>query len=325
MAKVFITTRMFPEAVEELRREGHEVVVHEGDRLLPAELAARVADVDALICPLSDRVDEGLLARAPRLRVVANLGVGVDNVDLEAATRRGVLVTNTPEVLTETTADLAWALLMAAARRIVEADRDLRAHGFPGWTFLPPHMGVDVYGATLGVVGLGRIGQAVARRAKGFGMRILYHSRTQKPKANELGAHYVPLDELLGESDFVVLCVPLTPKTQHLIGERELSLMKKDAILVNISRGPVVEEEALVLALKDGRIRGAALDVFEREPLVHPELLAMKNVVLTPHIGSATSSTRRKMAELAAQAVIDVLAGRKPQNLVNPNIWPGNG
>lgn len=325
MAKVFITTRMFPEAVEELRREGHEVVVHEGDRLLPAELAARVADVDALICPLSDQVDEGLLARAPRLRVVANLGVGVDNVDLEAATRRGVLVTNTPEVLTETTADLAWALLMAAARRIVEADRDLRAHGFPGWIFLPPHMGVDVYGATLGVVGLGRIGQAVARRAKGFGMRILYHSRTQKPKANELGAHYVPLDELLGESDFVVLCVPLTPKTQHLIGERELSLMKKDAILVNISRGPVVEEEALVLALKDGRIRGAALDVFEREPLVHPELLAMKNVVLTPHIGSATSSTRRKMAELAAQAVIDVLAGRKPQNLVNPNIWPGNG
>lgn len=325
MAKVFITTRMFPEAVEELRREGHEVVVHEGDRLLPVELAARVADVDALICPLSDRVDEGLLARAPRLRVVANLGVGVDNVDLEAATRRGVLVTNTPEVLTETTADLAWALLMAAARRIVEADRDLRAHGFPGWTFLPPHMGVDVYGATLGVVGLGRIGQAVARRAKGFGMRILYHSRTQKPKANELRAHYVPLDELLGESDFVVLCVPLTPKTQHLIGERELSLMKKDAILVNISRGPVVEEEALVLALKEGRIRGAALDVFEREPLVHPELLAMKNVVLTPHIGSATSSTRRKMAELAARAVIDVLAGRKPQNLVNPNIWPGNG
>jgi glyoxylate reductase len=156
-------------------------------------------------------------------------------------------------------------------------------------------------------------------------MRILYHSRTRKPEAQELGAHYAPLGELLRESDFVVLCVPLTPKTYHLIGEQELSLMKKDAILVNISRGPVVEEEALVLALKEGKIRGAGLDVFEREPQIHPELVAMRNVVLTPHIGSATSATRRKMVELAAQAVIDVLADRKPQNLTNPDAWPGTG
>lgn len=312
MARIVIATEMFPEVVARLRGAGHEVEVHDGPP--PPEL---LAPAEALICPLSLPVRAELLSQAPRLRVVANLGVGVDNIDLEAAAARGIVVTNTPDVLTEATADLGWALLLAVARRIVEADRDLRAHGFPGWTFLPPHLGVDVYGRTLGVVGFGRIGQAVARRGRGFGMELLYFSRSRKPGAEaELGAKFVSLDELLSRSDFVVLCVPLTAATRRLIGAQELALMKPDAILVNIARGPVVDEGALVEALRRGRIRGAGLDVFEEEPKVHPGLLSLQNVVLTPHIGSATACTRRRMADLAADAVLDVLAGRTPPNVV---------
>lgn len=314
MAKILIATAMFPEVVERLERAGHGVEVHE--RGLPPEA---LAQAEALIVPLSLEVGADLLTRAPQLRVVANLGVGVDNIDLRAAAARGVAVTNTPDVLTEATADLGWALLLAVARRIVEADRDLRTHGFPGWTFLPPHLGLDVYGKTLGVVGFGRIGQAVARRGRGFGMDILYASRSPKPEAEKaLPARRVPLDELLAESDFVVLCVPLTPETRHLIGERELRIMKREAILVNIARGPVVDEGALVRALREGWIRGAGLDVFEEEPKVHPGLLDLPNVVLTPHIGSGTEETRRRMADLAADAVLAVLSGRVPPNLVPP-------
>lgn len=321
MAKVVITTSMFPEAVERLRAAGHAVAVHDGP-LAPD--ARRSLAADALMCPLSDRVDAELVEAAPTLRVVANLGVGVDNIDLAAATAHGVLVTNTPDVLTEATADLGWALLLAAARRIVEADQDLRRHGFPGWTFIPPHLGVDVYGRTLGVVGFGRIGQAMARRAKGFAMEVLCFSRTRRPEAEgALGVRHASLDELLRESDFVVLCVPLTRETHHLIGERGLALMKSTAILVNIARGPVVDEGALVRALNAGRLRAAGLDVFEEEPRVHPDLIGMPNVVLTPHIGSATEATRRKMAELAVDGVLDVLAGRRPKHLVNPEAWPG--
>ncbi len=312
MATIVIATAMFPEVVERLERAGHGVEVREGG--LPPEA---LAQVEALIVPLSLKVGADLLGQAPKLRVVANLGVGVDNIDLRAAAERGVAVANTPEVLTEATADLGWALLLAVARRIVEADRDLRAHGFPGWTFLPPHLGVDVHGKALGVVGFGRIGQAVARRGRGFGMDILYASRSPKPEAERaLSARRVPLDELLAETDFVVLCVPLTSETRHLIGERELRLMKREAILVNIARGPVVDEGALVRALREGWIRGAGLDVFEEEPQVHPGLLDLPNVVLTPHIGSATEATRRRMADLAADAVLAVLSGRTPPNLV---------
>ena len=312
MAKIVIATAMFPEVVERLRAAGHRVEVH-GTDVPPQTLAG----AEVLIVPLSLRVGAELLAQAPGLRVVANLGVGVDNIDLRAAATRGVAVANTPDVLTEATADLGWALLLAVARRIVEADRDLRAHGFPGWTFLPPHLGVDVHGKALGVVGFGRIGQAVARRGRGFGMDILYASRSPKPEAERaLSARRVPLDELLAETDFVVLCVPLTSETRHLIGERELRLMKREAILVNIARGPVVDEAALVQGLREGRIRGAGLDVFEEEPQVHPGLLDLPNVVLTPHIGSATEETRRRMADLAADAVLAVLSGRTPPNLV---------
>jgi len=323
MAKVAVTTEFFPEEIERLRTFGHSVSVHHGPPLDKEGLIAFACDAEALIVLLANRVDEEVLSALPRLRIVANLGVGVDNIDVSAATRRGVLVTNTPGVLTEATADLAWALLLAAARRIVEADQDLRREGFPGWTFLPKHMGVDVYGRTIGIVGFGRIGQAVARRAKGFGMTILYHSRTRKPQAEEeLGARFVPLSELLRESDFVVLCVPLTQETHHLIGKNELPLMKKEAILVNVARGPVVDEEALVWALKEGKILGAGLDVFEREPEVHPELLTLKNVVLTPHIGSATWATRRRMAALAVDNVLAALRGERPPTLVNPEAWP---
>ncbi len=322
MGKVVITTRFFAEEVARLEKAGHEVRVHEGQPLGKPELLAFARDAEALIVPLADRIDGEVLQGLPKLRVVANLGVGVDNIDLEAATRRKILVTNTPDVLTEATADLAWALLLATARRIVEADEDLRREGFPGWTFLPKHLGVDVYGKTLGIVGFGRIGQAVARRGCGFGMTILYHARTQKPEAEKaLGARYVPLHELLRESDFVVLCVPLTSETRYLIGARELSLMKPEAILVNVARGPVVDEEALVRALKAGQIRGVGLDVFEDEPKVHPELLGLRNAVLTPHIGSATWATRRSMAALAVDNVLAALAGRRPPTLVNLETW----
>ncbi|MBC7222505.1 D-glycerate dehydrogenase [Candidatus Bipolaricaulota bacterium] len=324
MAKVAITTKFFSEETERLREAGHEVLVHEGPRLGKAELLAFAKDAEALIISLADRIDEEVLEGLPKLRIVANLGVGVDNIDIAAATRRKVLVTNTPDVLTEATADLAWALLLAVARRIVEADQDLRREGFPGWTFLPKHLGVDVYGKTIGIVGFGRIGQAVARRARGFSMSIFYYSRTRKPKAEkDLGARFAPLPDLLRESDFVVLCLPLTPETHHLIGERELSLMKREAILVNVARGPVVDEEALVRALKEGQILGAGLDVFEKEPEVHPELLGLWNVVLTPHIGSATWQTRRKMAALAVDNVLAFLRGEQPPTLVNPEAWPG--
>ena len=323
MGKVAITTKLFPEEVERLRKAGHTVVVQEGGPLGKSELIAFAQDAEALIVLLSNRIDAEVFSSLPKLKIVANLGVGVDNIDVSAATRHGVLVTNTPDVLTEATADLAWALLLAVARRIVEADQDLRREGFPGWTFLPKHMGVDVCGRTIGIVGFGRIGQALAKRAKGFGMTILYYARTRKPKVEEeLGARFVPLPELLRESDFVVLCVPLTPETRHLIGKNELSLMKREAILVNVARGPVVDEEALVWALKEGKILGAGLDVFEREPEVHPELLTLRNVVLTPHIGSATWATRRRMAALAVDNVLAALRGERPPTLVNPEAWP---
>lgn len=322
MAKIAITTKFFLEEVERLTKAGHEVAVHEGAPLKKDELIAFAEEAEALIIPLSDRIDLEVLQNLPKLRIVANLGVGVDNIDIAAATKRKVLVTNTPDVLTETTADLAWALLLAVARRIVEADQDLRREGFPGWTFIPKHLGVDVHGKTLGIVGFGRIGQAVARRAQGFGMRILYFSRSRKPETEEaLGANFAPLEKLLQESDFVVLCVPLTPETRHLLGARELSLMKREAILVNVARGPVVDEEALVQALRERRLLGAGLDVFEREPEVHPELLTLRNVVLTPHIGSATWATRRKMAALTVDNVLSALQGKRPPTLVNPEAW----
>jgi glyoxylate reductase len=250
------------------------------------------------------------------LKVIANMAVGYDNVDLEAAKERDIVVTNTPEVLTETTADTAFMLLLAAARRLGEAERLLRSGGWDAWG--PKQLlGPDVWGKKLGLVGLGRIGQAVARRSSGFGMEVLYYDQYRNESAEEeLGARYLELDDLLRESDFVSIHTPLTPETRHLIGERELGLMQPTAVLVNASRGPVVDEGALADALENERIFAAGLDVYEEEPKVHPKLLELENVVLAPHIGSASIETRDKMAELAAENIRAVLSGEEPKTPV---------
>ncbi len=283
------------------------------------ELVRRAASSDALLTMLTDPIDAAVLDAGKRLRIVATMAVGYDNIDVAAATERGILVTNTPGVLTETTADLTFALLLAAARRIVEGDRLTRSGGWRSWhpSFL---LGHDVYGATLGIVGLGQIGLAVARRARGFGMRILYHSRTRHPQAEaDLGLEFVPLDRLLAESDFVTLHVYLSPQTRHLIGERELALMKPTAILVNAARGQVVDQRALYEALKQRRIMAAALDVAAVEPIPPDDpLLTLDNVVVTPHIGSASVATRGRMAEMAVDSILTVFRGGMPVHCLNP-------
>lgn len=319
-ARVFVTRRLPAAGLAPLREAGLAVEVHDSDEAIARdELLRRSAGVSALITLVSERVDDELLdAAGPGLRVVANYAVGYDNVDVAACARRGVAVTNTPDVLTDATADLAVALLLAAARRLVEGDALVRAGRWTGWQ--PGQLlGVPVAGATLGLVGMGRIGAAVARRARGFGMRVLYHNRRRDASAEEaLGAVYRPLEDLLRESDAVSLHVPLTPATRHLIGARELALMKPTAVLVNTARGPVVDEAALAAALRAGRPFAAGLDVYEREPAVEADLLTLPNVVLAPHLGSATTRARTDMALLCARAVVDVLAGRTPANLVTP-------
>lgn len=281
-------------------------------------LLREVAQADGLLALLTDRVDAELLDAAPKLRIVANMAVGYDNVDLPALTARHVLLTNTPGVLTETTADLAWALLMAAARRIVEAQQLVIAGGWKTWS--PMFMtGQDIHGATLGVVGAGRIGSAVLRRASGFGMQLRYHNRRPAPDLEaETGAEYRALDDLLREADFVVVLVPLSSETRGMFGAREFALMKETAVFVNVSRGPVVQEQALYTALKAGRPWAAGLDVFEREPIGadHP-LLSLPNVVAVPHIGSASVATRTRMATTAAHNLAEFLSGRPAPNPVN--------
>jgi glyoxylate reductase len=318
--KVFVTRPLPLAAIEHIATRC-DVTVHPVDSPLQAgQLAEACRDADGLVAS-GARVNEEVLAGAPRLRVVANVGVGYDNIDVAACTRRRIAVTNTPEVLTDTTADLAFALLMAVARRVVEADRYVRDGHWHRWqwTLL---WGGDVYGKTLGVWGFGRIGQAMARRGRGFSMQVLYHSRRRAAEAleSELGARFVERETLLRESDFLSLHVPLTPETHHLIGASELALMKPTAYLINTSRGKVVEEEALVQALGEKKIAGAGLDVFEHEPHVHPELITLPNVVLAPHVGSATRETRLKMAMLAAENLLAALDGRRPPNLVNPEV-----
>jgi len=322
--KVFIT-RAIPENGIEMLREHFEAEVWPEEREIPREvLLEKVRDVDALVTMLSERIDGEVFDNAPRLRIVANYAVGYDNVDVEEATRRGIYVTNTPDVLTNATADFAWTLLLATARRLIEADSFTRSGEWrrKGIAWHPlMFLGHDVYGKTIGIIGFGRIGQAVARRAKGFGMRILYNSRSRKPEAEEeLKAEFKPLEELLKESDFVVLAVPLTKETYHMIGERELKLMKPTAILVNIARGKVVDTEALIKALKEGWIAGAGLDVFEEEPYYNEELFSLKNVVLAPHIGSATFGAREGMAELVARNLIAFKNGEVPPTLVNKEV-----
>ena len=313
-----LVTRDLPgDAISRLRERYHVDLPTPDEEISHGRLVEHLVDKQGLLCLLTDRIDAEVLANAPLLKVISVCAVGYNSVDVKEATRRGILVTNTPGVLSETTADLAWALLLAAARRIPEGDRMVRSGRFVGWS---PSLllGHDIHGKTLGIVGMGDIGTAVARRAAGFGMRILYHNRNPSPLAAEVGAEMVTLDHLLCNSDFVSLHVPLSQSTRHLIGKRELDMMKPTAILINVSRGEVIDEAALVEALKKGRIASAGLDVFENEPKIAEGLAELENVVLTPHIGSASVETRERMAQMAVRNLIDALDGRRPQHLVNP-------
>ncbi|MPW39792.1 D-glycerate dehydrogenase [Thermococcus sp. 101 C5] len=322
--KVFIT-RQIPENGIKMIEEFYEIELWEDPKAPPREvLLEKVREVDALVTLVTDKVDEELLENAPRLRIIAQYAVGYDNIDIEGATKRGIYVTNTPGVLTDATADLAFALLLSVARRIVEADAFVRSGEWKksevGWHPLM-FLGYGLKGKTLGIVGFGRIGQAMAKRARGFGMRIIYYSRTRKPEAEkEIDAEYVDFETLLKESDFISLHVPLTKETYHLIGEKELKLMKPNAILINTSRGAVVDTNALIKALKEGWIAGAGLDVFEEEPYYNEELFKLKNVVLAPHIGSATHEAREGMAELVAKNLIAFAKGEIPPNIVNKEV-----
>ncbi len=316
--------RRIQEAPLALLREHAEVMVNPEDRpMTPEEFRTHLPGKVALLAAGSDRVTAQVLEAGRDLKIVANNAVGYNNIDVAAATRLKIAATNTPEVLTDTTADLAFALMLAAARRMGEAERFVRAGK---WVGFHPNLllGGDVHGKTLGIVGLGRIGSAFAKRAMGFNMEILYNDirKIEPGLVDMLRAKFLPLQELLAKADFVTLHVPLTAETTHLIGREELRRMKKTAFLINASRGPVVDEKALVEALQAGIIAGAGLDVFEKEPQVTPELLKMENVVLVPHIGSATLATREKMAFVAVRNILAVLRGEVPPNILNPEIYP---
>ncbi|HEY3670211.1 MAG TPA: D-glycerate dehydrogenase [Acidimicrobiia bacterium] len=314
MSRVLVTRELPVGGLDPLVAAGHDLVQREGDEPYTSdELVGLAGEVDAIVCILTDRIDAAVLhAGAPRLQVVANVAVGYDNIDVATATELGIAVCNTPGVLDETTADLAFLLILAACRRATDAEADLRAGRWTGF-HIGDFLGVDVHGATLGVVGYGRIGRAVARRAAGFGMEVLHHTRTDTGITGWVG----DLDELLPRCDVVSLHVPLHDATRGLIDARRLARMKPSAVLVNTARGPVVDEEALAVALEDGSIFAAGIDVYEREPAVHPRLLAAPHAVLLPHIGSATEATRRRMAQLASEGIVAVLRGDRPPNLVS--------
>jgi glyoxylate reductase len=320
--RVFVTRRIPKEGLDLLKMK-YEVDVW-ADEYPPSteEIVKRSSECSGIITLLSDKINGDILDRLPNLRVIAQYAVGYDNIDIKEATRRGIVVTNTPGVLTETTADLAWALIMATSRRVVEADRFVRQKKWNvawGPQFL---LGTDIYGSTLGIVGMGRIGQAVARRASGFDMKLLYFSRTRNETfEQESGADYVDLKTLLREADIVTLHVPLTAETTHIIGKDELESMKEDSVLVNTSRGQVVDEDALYDALKDGKIGSAGLDVFREEPIPKESpLLGLDNVVVAPHIGSASRKTRATMARMCAENLIASIEGERPPNIVNPEV-----
>ena len=319
--RVLVTRHVYPAAIAILQEHCIVDYVDSYDVLDEARLLKKLQHAHGVVCQLTDPMNAGVIAAAPHLRVIAQVAVGVDNIDLPAATARKIVVTNTPGVLTEATADLTWALLLATARGLPAAERFLRAGEWQRWN-VDLLCGSDVHGRTLGLVGFGGIGQAVARRARGFSMRLLYTSRHKAPSEveQELQAKQVPLDLLLQQSDFVSLHVPLSTETRHLIGVEQLCRMKRSAFLINTSRGPVVDEAALVAALEEGLLAGAGLDVYENEPQVHPGLLELPNVVLLPHVGSAVTSVRTLMCTLAARNCVAVLTGERPPNPVNPEV-----
>lgn len=321
--RVYVARRL-PDRAMTLLREQTDVTVWGTDEVPPPRsvLLRETAPCDGLLSLLTDKIDGALLDACPRVKVVSNYAVGFDNVDVEAATARGVVVTNTPGVLTETTADFAFTLLMAAARRVVEADRYTREGKWQSWMPML-FLGQDIHHATLGLVGLGRIGAAMAKRAGGFDMHVLYHDVVRREDLERsLGIEYTTLDDLLRRADFVSVHTPLTAQTRHLIGAEQLKMMKGTAVLINSARGPIVDQEALVDALRSGTIAAAGLDVFEAEPIPagHP-LLSLPNVVVVPHIASASVETRTKMALMAAENLLAVLSGRRPPNFVNPEVW----
>ncbi len=317
---VVVTRRIYPFLIDELKA-AYTLLDNQDDHTLAGEeLVLRLARADGALLAAGERIDDALLTACPRLKVVANIAVGYNNLDLAACTKHGVVATNTPDVLTESTADHAWALLLAAARRVGEAERWLRAGQWKRWTF-DMFPGADIHGKTLGIAGMGRIGRAIARRAAGFSMRVIYHNRQRLPQAQEGGAAWVSKEELLREADHLLIVVPYSPATQHLIGAAELARLKPTAVLVNISRGGVVDDAALIRALRDGRLAAAGLDVYEGEPALKPGFLELENVVLTPHIASSTAATREAMARLAMRNLGDALAGRRPPSLLNPDVW----
>ncbi|AUN96441.1 D-glycerate dehydrogenase [Pseudazoarcus pumilus] len=323
--KILVTRSVFPEVIEHLSQH-FEIDYNDQDVALPAdELAARLSDKVGAITMLSDRIDEAALRSAPNLKAVCNVAVGHNNFDLAAISAAGVMATNTPGVLNDTTADTAWALLLASGRRIVGADKWVRDGQWQGWKFHDDWRGHDIHHATLGILGMGRIGQAVARRAAGFEMRVIYHNRSRLAPEQEQAcqATLVSKEELLRESDFLVLLLPYSPATHHVIGAAEIAQMKPTAHLINIARGGIVDDGALIEALQNKTIAGAGLDVFENEPALDARYFALDNVVLTPHIGSSTRATRLAMAMLAADNLIAALAGRRPPNLVNPEVAGG--
>jgi gluconate 2-dehydrogenase len=314
--KVLVTREIFDDVLDYLNRH-FEVTSNQADKPMDAEtLAANLTDKTGAMTTLVDRVDAQLLARCPNLRAVCNIAVGFNNIDLGACTAAGVMATNTPGVLDDSTADFTWALILSAARRVVESDGYVRAGEWKGW-HLKQFLGTDVHHAVLGILGFGRIGRGVARRALGFDMTVLYHDHHPTDAQSEHAA-YVSLDDLLARSDILTIHVPYSPATHHLIGARELDRMKPRAILIHAARGGVVDDAALLAALKSGRLAGAGLDVFENEPALDPAFLSLKNVVLTPHIASSSAATRHAMALLAAQNLVAALTTGKPPNLLNP-------
>jgi len=324
MIPYIFVTRKIPEKGVSILKKFAEVEIYDGDIPPPKSLIIeKVKVADALLSLLTDPIDEEVLKAGEKLKVVSNYAVGYDNIDIETATKLGIMVTNTPGILTEATAELTWSLILAITRRVIEADRYVREGKFKGWS--PTlFLGTELKGKTLGIIGLGRIGQAVARKAKAFSMKVIYTDRERNKKVEvEIGAQPVSIDTILRESDILSLHVPLTPETYHLIGEYELRKMKSTAYLINTSRGAVVDEKALIKALKNRWIAGCGLDVYEEEPKIPEDLKKMENVILLPHLGSATQETRERMAIVAAKNIEAALLGQIPENLVNPEVLIG--
>lgn len=322
--KIFVTRKIPGNAIQTLKDAGHTVSISDLDRpLTPEELIKNLKDSDAVLSLLTDKIDGDVMDLAgPSLKIISNYAVGFDNINIQDATDRGIVVTNTPcDEVNEAVADHTWALILNLVRRITESDRATHLGSYKGWE---PNifLGHNLNGMTLGIIGLGRIGTMVAKKASAFGVNILYNKKEPDPQIEkELNAKFSSLDELLANSDLISLHVPLTDETHHMINKDTLSKIKKGAILVNTARGPVVDEHSLVDALRSGQLEGVALDVFDNEPNINPELVSMENVVLTPHTASATIEARNKMGELAVQAILDVASDKKPQNLANPQSW----